>query len=116
MYSGYGACEDCNGSKTKKWLIYAALIGAGIVLAKVTSSKGLKSNPRKRMKLGERIVRLGAGGVMTAAGAIGWFGPQAAEPLTTIVGLPVSVSGVYLMMSGLTSPETAKRIRKEVKG
>ena len=83
------------------------------MLAQSLAPGGLKSNPR--MKIGERLVRMGAGSALTVAGAIGWFGPQAVEPITTIVGLPLSISGIYLLMSGLTSPETAQRIRKEVK-
>ena len=111
MYNGYGAV----GGKTpaQRWLLYAALLGGGFLIAKSLSPGGLKINPR--MKVGERLVRMGAGTALTVAGAIGWFGPQAAEPITTIVGLPLSISGVYLLMSGLTSPETAQRIRKEVK-
>ena len=117
MYNRYGASaprENVGGTTpAQRWLLYAALLGGGFLLAKSLSPGGLKSNPR--MKIGERLVRMGAGSALTVAGAIGWFGPQAAEPITTIVGLPLSISGIYLLMSGLTSPETAQRIRKEVK-
>jgi hypothetical protein len=53
---------------------------------------------------------------MTGLGALGWFGPQAAEPLSTIIGVPLSAGGIYLTASGLLSPAKAKSLRKEITG
>jgi hypothetical protein len=120
MYSGplgivpLGLAHDISKSK---WLILAGLIGVGALAAVALKSKKMRRrNPKAKMKFGERIVRIGGGAALTGLGMIGWFGPQAAEPISTVVGLPVSAGGIYLALSGLLSPEKAKAIRKEVKG
>ena len=117
MYSGPFGLYLGTPSDRKKWLLLAGVIGAGALAAVALKSKKMRRrNPKGKMKLGERIVRIGGGAALTALGAIGWFGPQAAEPISTVVGLPVSAGGVYLALSGLLSPEKAKAIRKEVRG
>ena len=125
----------------QKILLYAGLLGVGYLLYKQLESssdlgeafvprldrrwisaserearkrKKLKKNPK--MKAGERLVRVAGGAGLTALGALGWFGPQAGEPFSTAIGLPISAGGIYLAISGLTSPEKAKSLRREVKG
>lgn len=120
MYSGplgivpLGVAHDIS---KHKWLILAGVIGAGALAAvALKAKKSRRRNPKKKMGFGERIVRIGGGAALTGLGMLGWFGPQAAEPVSTIVGLPISAGGVYLALSGLLSPEKAKALRKEVKG
>jgi len=117
MYSGPLGIIFESRRHRNKWLLLAGVIGAGAIAAVALKSKKMRRrNPKGKMKFGERIVRIGGGAALTALGAIGWFGPQAAEPISTVVGLPVSAGGVYLALSGLLSPEKAKAIRKEVRG
>ncbi len=117
MYAGYGACAPCDAEyqakSNQRLLLYAGLLAAGFLLARSVSPK---KNPRKKMKVGERIVRVGSGLALGGIGALGWMGPQAIEPVSTLVGVPTSIAGVYLLISGLTSPETASQIRKEATG
>lgn len=76
----------------------------------------LRNNGRSKIKFAERAFRVVAGLGMTGLGALGWFGPQAAEPLSTIIGVPLSAGGIYLTASGLLSPAKAKSLRKEITG
>ena len=117
MYAGYGACAPCDAEyrakANQRLLLYAGLLATGFLVARAVSPK---KNPRKKMKTGERIVRVGSGLVLGGIGALGWMGPQAIEPVSTIVGVPTSLAGAYLVLSGITSPETASQIRKEATG
>jgi hypothetical protein len=117
MYSGIIPLGVAHDLSKYKWLVLAGVVGAGLLAAvALKSKKSRRRNPKKKMGAGERIVRVGGGAALTAMGMIGWFGPQAAEPISTVVGLPISAGGVYLALSGLLSPEKAQSLRKEVTG
>ena len=119
----YGDPQFGFAGKPEKVLFYGIILAAGLLYLNstrkkkpdVTAYRRILGNPKK-MKLGERVVRLGLGTVLTGAGAIGWFGPQAAEPITTALGGATSLGGLMLIASGLTSPETAREIRRDLKG
>jgi hypothetical protein len=98
-------------------IVSVAVFGIGAAyLGLRGKGRKLRSNGRTKMKFIERAFRVVAGLGMTGLGAVGWLGPQAAEPLSTVIGLPVSAGGLYLTVSGLLSPAKAKSLRKEITG
>lgn len=118
MYGGCGCSGgygDSKLSQNQRLLLYAGVLGVGyFLLTQIQTTGRLKKNPK--MNFGERIVRIGGGAALAGLGALGWLGPQAGEPFSTVIGLPISAGGIYLAISGFTSPEKAKAIRREVKG
>jgi len=94
------------------------LLGSGIFLGvTMLRQRRARKNPRKKKQgIGNRIARILGGLVLTGLGAIGYAGPQAAEPISTVIGGGMSLSGLYLVGSGVVGPEQANKIRKEIRG
>lgn len=119
----YGDPQFGFAGNSGKVFVYGLILVAGLAYLNstrkkkpgVTAYRRILANPKK-MKLGERVVRVGIGTVLTGAGAIGWFGPQAAEPVTTALGGMTSLGGLMLIASGLTSSEAAREMRRDLKG
>jgi hypothetical protein len=79
--------------------------GAALVLIALLATKrlwwrkGMKRNPR--MGIGERLARIGAGSLIGILGAVGWLGPQVAEPISTVIGGAATVGGIAIAASGV---------------
>ncbi len=83
----------------------------------VRKKRKTRTNPRKKKQsIGNRLGRVLGGAVLSGLGALGYAGPQAAEPISTVVGGGMSLSGLYLIGSGVVGVEEAKKIRKEIRG
>ena len=100
--------------------IILGVLGLGAVtfigINAIRKKKRTRRNPRKKQTLVNRAVRIAGGTVLTGLGAIGYAGPQAAEPISTVVGGGMSLSGLYLIGSGVIGTAEAKNIRKEIRG
>ncbi len=104
--------------KTAAMIFGVVVLGIGIFVSVTTlrKRKRLRKNPRKKATIGNRIFRVLGGGVLAGLGALGYAGPQAAEPISTVVGGGMSLGGLYLIGSGIVGPQQAQKIRKEIRG
>ena len=104
--------------KTMVIVLFVLGLGAATFLGVNTlrKRKRKRKNPRKKQGIGSRIARILGGLVLAGVGAIGYVGPQAAEPISTLVGGSMGLGGLYLIGSGVVGPEQAKKIRKEIRG
>jgi hypothetical protein len=101
--------------------IILLLLGAGTAtfagINAFRKKRKTRKNPRKKKQsIGNRIGRVLGGAVLTGLGALGYAGPQAAEPISTVIGGGMSLSGLYLIGSGVVGVDQAKKIRKEIMG
>ena len=94
-----------------------ALVGVALLATKRFWWKRKKKHRRNpRMGFSERIARIGAGGVLAILGAVGWLGPQVAEPISTVVGGAATVGGIAIAASGVAGKsELTSEIRKGIK-
>jgi len=76
--------------------------------------KRTRKNPKQ--SAGNRIARVLGGLVLTVLGAVGYVGPQVAEPVSTVVGGGMTIGGLYLVGSGVLGSAEASKIRKEIRG
>lgn len=107
--------------KTAAMIFGVAVLGVALFVGVTTwrkrKRKRVRKNPRKKKQsIGNRIFRVVGGGVLAGLGALGYAGPQAAEPISTIVGGGMSLGGLYLIGSGIVGPQQAQKIRKEIRG
>ena len=119
IQSGLSRAEKfAKALKTAAMIFGVAVLGIGIFVGVTTlrKRKRLRKNPRKKASIGNRIFRVVGGGVLAGLGALGYVGPQVAEPITTIVGGGMSLGGLYLIGSGIVGPQQAQKIRKEIRG
>ena len=101
--------------------IILGVLGLGAVtfigIGAIRKKKRTRKNPRKKKQSpGNRVARVMGGAVLAGLGAIGYAGPQVAEPVSTLIGGGMSLSGLYLIGSGVIGTAEAKKIRKEIRG
>lgn len=97
-------------------LLILGLGAATFVGVSAVSKRKARKNPKKKQGIGNRIARILGGLVLTGLGAIGYAGPQVAEPVSTLIGGGMSLGGLYLVGSGVVGPDQANKIRKEIRG
>ena len=121
--TGYASTITSAASKAARTLKTIAIIfgvsalGVGVFLGvNALRKRRTRRNPKKKQSIFNRLFRIMGGLTLTGLGALGYVGPQAAEPISTIVGGGMSMGGLYLIGSGVVGKDEAQKIRKELKG
>lgn len=103
--------------KTIAIIFGMSALGVGVFLGvNALRKRRTRRNPKKKQSIFNRLFRILGGLTLTGLGALGYVGPQAAEPISTIVGGGMSMGGLYLIGSGVVGKDEAQKIRKELKG
>ena len=97
-------------------LLFLGLGSATFIGINAFRKRKSRKNPKKKQGIGNRIARIFGGLVLAGLGAIGYAGPQAAEPISTLIGGGMGLGGLYLVGSGVVGPDQANKIRKEIRG